>query len=144
MRLTVDASVWVASQIAADIHHTEADRCLEVCLATGARLVVPEIVLLEVAAGVARLARDAGAGQVAARKLERFPGIRFHPLDRRRLEKALMLATRNFLRAADALYLTTAREAKTTLITLDEEMLQRGAAVVTVLTPADWLKQLTV
>lgn len=141
MKMTVDASVWVASQIAADVHHAEADRCLEMCLATGARLFVPEIVLLEVAAGVARLARDAGAGQVAARKLEHFPGIHFHPLDRRRLEKTLLLATRNFLRAADALYLATAREAKATLITLDEEMLQRGAAVTTVLTPASWLKQ---
>lgn len=77
MKVTVDASVWVASQFAADVHHAAADRCLEVCLATAARLVVPEIVLLEVAAGVARLARDAGAGQAAARKLERFPRIVF-------------------------------------------------------------------
>ena len=50
---------------------------------------------------------------------------------------------RHFLRAADAIYVTTARESKSTLVTLDEEMLSRGPGAVTTLTPADWLRERT-
>ncbi len=144
MKLTIDASVWVSAFIAGDLHHAQADQVLETCLALSAKVLVPEIVLLEVAAGVSRVLQQAGPGQVAAKRVERFPGIKFVPLQAILLNKAITAATRSLLRAADALYVTTARESKATLITLDAEMLQRGVAAATVLTPAKWLESLPV
>jgi len=141
MRVTVDASVWVASQLSGDAHHAQATRFIESCLALRIIVIVPELVLLEVAAAVARLTQDAGPGQIAARKLERFPRVQFRTLERRSLERAILLATRHRLRGADAIYVATAREARATLVTLDEEMLQRGAAAVATVSPETWLKQ---
>jgi len=141
MRLTVDASVWVASQLSSDAHHAQAARFIESCLASEIRVVVPELVLLEVAAAVARLTREAGPGQIAAKKLERFPSIQFRSLQRRSLERAILLATRHKLRGVDAIYVATAREARATLVTLDEEMLKRSADAVATVSPETWLKR---
>jgi predicted nucleic acid-binding protein len=140
MKFTVDASVWVSFHIQTDVNHADARRFLTSVLALRGKIVVPEIVLLEVAAGVARLTRDAGAGQVAAKKVERFLKLKLRGLDTRFLEKAVLLATRHFLRAADALYVAAAREAKSVLITLDGEMRQRSADAVKTLLPAEWLQ----
>ena len=142
MKLTIDASVWVSAFVTGDVHHAQSDQLLESCLALRARVIVPEIVLLEVAAAVARVLQHDGQGQVAAKRVERFPGIKFLPLQTALLNKSILLATRHFLRAADALYVTTARESKARLITLDDEMLKRGAAVASILTPAKWLESL--
>jgi len=141
MKLVIDASVWVSAFVASDVHHAQADQLLETCLALRAKVIVPEIVLLEVAAGVARFLRHDGTGQVAAKKVERFPGIKMLRC-KAFLNKSITVATRHFLRAADALYVTVARVSKTTLVTLDDEMLQRASAAATVSTPARWLDNL--
>ena len=143
MKVTIDASVWVSAFVTGDVHHAQSDQLLEYCLALRIKVILPEIALLEVAASVARILQDDGQGQVAAKKVERFPGINFLPLHTALLNKAILLATRHFLRAADALYVSTARESKAALITLDDEMLQRGAAAASVLTPTNWLQSMT-
>jgi predicted nucleic acid-binding protein len=107
----------VSAFIAGDVHHAQSDQLLESGLALRARVIVPEIVLLEVAAGVARVLQHDGQGQVAAKKIEHFPGIKFVPLQTAFLNKSILLATRHFLRAADALCVTAARESKALLIT---------------------------
>ena len=73
MKLTIDASVWVSAFVASDVHHEQSDQVLETCLALRAKVFVPEIVLLEVAAGVARILQHDGQGQIAAKRVERFP-----------------------------------------------------------------------
>ena len=73
MKLTIDASVWVSAFVPGDLHHVQSDQVLEICLVTRAKVIVPEIVRLEVAAGVARILQHDGQGQVAAKKVERFP-----------------------------------------------------------------------
>ena len=142
MKLVIDASVWVAAFVRSDVHHAQADQLLEKCLASRINVIVPEIVLLEVAAGVARLWQDEGPGQIAAKRIERFPKIKFVALQMAFLNRSILLATRHFLRAADALYVAAARQSKASLVTLDAEMLQRGKAAATVLNPTDWLGSL--
>jgi predicted nucleic acid-binding protein len=139
MKIVIDASVWVSAFLPSDVHYSQADHLLETCLASRVRVIVPEIVLLEVAAGVARIRQHEGPGQIAAKKIERFPKIKFLPLQTAFLNKSILLATRHFLRAADSLYVAAARQSKAMLVTLHSEMLQRGAAAATVLTPANWL-----
>lgn len=55
-------------------------------------------------------------------------------------ERAAQIAAVQRLRGADSVYVAVAEEFATTLITWDSEMLQRGAALVTTMTPDDWLK----
>ncbi len=140
MKLVIDASVWVSAFVAGDVHHAQADQLLETCLAARTKVIVPEIVLLEVAAGVARILRHDGTGQVAAKKVEQFPGIKILPIHTAFLNKAIIVATRHFLRAADALYVTAARVSKGTLITLDDEMLHRAPTGASISTPAQCLE----
>lgn len=47
------------------------------------------------------------------------------------------------LRAADAIYLAVAVQEGTTLITWDDGMQKRGVNATTVLTPTEWLAQLS-
>lgn len=142
MNVVIDASVWVSAFVATDVHNAQSDALLEACLAARAKVIVPEIVLLEIAAGVARVLQHDGRGQIAAKRVERFPGIKLVPLQTSLLNKSILLATRHYLRAADALYVATAREFKAALITLDGEMLRCGATGTSPLTPAQWLDTL--
>lgn len=99
---------------------------------------LPTLVMVEVAAAIARktgdadLARDAGAAVLAT------PGLVLHVLDASVAAEAAAVATRDRLRGVDAIYVATATRAGSTLITLDGEVLQRAQGLV-VRTPKAWL-----
>ena len=69
------------------------------------------------------------------------PGIVLHPLDIETAAEAAAMATRTQLRGADAIYAATALRHGTTLITLDQEMLDRTAGIVDAVTPTTWLER---
>lgn len=101
----------------------------------------PTLVLAECAGA---LARRTGSEQEANRlveALQSFPGFEFIPLDLPLARRAAQIAARHRLRGADAVYAATAERQDATLITWDAEMLERGAAVVSTLTPAEWLEE---
>ena len=98
-------------------------------------LIVPRIALPEVAGPIARISGRPEAGLEAARRLLRTPGIRLVDLDRRLLAEALVIAARLRLRGADAVYVAAARRLRVPLVTWDQQLLQRAAAVVQVLHP---------
>jgi predicted nucleic acid-binding protein len=56
---------------------------------------------------------------------------------------AAALASRHALRGADSHYLTVARETRTTLITLDDELLALDTKICRTMTPAAWLRKQT-
>lgn len=70
------------------------------------------------------------------RQIQRLPRFRLVPLDAALARLAASLASQYSLRGADAVYVATARRLKAPLITLDDEQLRRGQAVVT--TAAPW------
>jgi predicted nucleic acid-binding protein len=53
----------------------------------------------------------------------------------------VQVATHHRLRGADSVYVAVAEAANATLITWDDEMLERGAGVVTTLTPLQWIAE---
>ncbi len=67
------------------------------------------------------------------------PGLVLHALDIETAAEAAAMATRAQLRGADAIYAATALRHATTLITLDQEMLDRTAGIVDTVTPGEWL-----
>jgi predicted nucleic acid-binding protein len=61
-------------------------------------------------------------------------------LDEGLARQSAALGAQHRLRGADAVYLASAALFAAELVTLDREQLERGAAIVQTLTPADFLK----
>jgi predicted nucleic acid-binding protein len=81
--------------------------------------------------------------QAFATALRRLPHVTVRVLDEVRALHALTLAAQHGLRGADAVYAAVAREARGTLVTLDNEHLTRLVNLMTVRTPAVALAALT-
>ncbi len=69
------------------------------------------------------------------------PRLVIHPLDLEAAAEAAVIAGRAMLRGADAIHAATALRHGTTLVTLDQELLTRTAAIVDSVTPAGWLER---
>ena len=104
-------------------------------------MLCPVVVLPETAAAIARLTRDSGKGEVAVLRVLALPGLRLVPLSEALAKQSARLASRHFLKGADSIYVALAAQSKVPLVTLDDEMLDRGAAAVRAMTPTDWLRQ---
>lgn len=137
--VTVDASVWVAADPMAGEAHAEAAAFLESVLRAGLAIHQPAITLVEVAAAIARRTGDPDLARRAAAIVLRTPRLVVHPLDMDAAGDAAELAADTRLRAADAIYASTARRAGTTLVTLDLELLARARDLVPAVTPSTWV-----
>ena len=140
MRITVDASVFVAAADLEEVEHQNAKRFLASLAMARHQALCPALVLPEVAASIARITRDEGLGQVAVLRVLSVPRLRLVPLTEVVARKAAHLAGRHFLRGADSVYVALASDSRSPLVTLDAEMRERGAAAVKTLTPAEWLE----
>lgn len=138
--MIVDASIWVASVLNEDAHH-------EVSLAFMHRFVkerqiatVPLLVWAEIAGAVARRTGDTDRGMKVAELIATQVWVRGMPLDTSLASESMRLAARLRLRGADAVYVALSAKCREPLITLDEEMLERGRGVVEAFTPEQWLQ----
>lgn len=139
MNLTVDANVWLAARDPHEPGYLESTRFLELALATKPNLMSPVLLPLEIASAAARKTRDEDRGLEAAREVESIPFHVWHAFDNGVATAARLLATRYFLRAADAVYAAVAITTASTLISLDQDLLTRAGAVIPALTPQGWL-----
>jgi predicted nucleic acid-binding protein len=74
---------------------------------------------------------------VAVLRVLALPGLKLVALSEGLAQQAARRASRHFLKGADAIYVALAASSKAPLVTLDDEMLERGAEAVKTLTPAD-------
>lgn len=138
---TIDASVLVNATEPHEVDHAVSRQLLGTLRARRLPLILPALVIVEVAGTVSRL-RDAGrAGRLTA-LLTRLPNVRFVNLDSEFAQQCGALAAAHRLRGADAVYAAVAQAYGTTLISRDREQLTRLAGVVAVLHPVDALSQL--
>ncbi len=137
--MTLDANVFVGSLTPAGIHFSDSLALLTRIRAEKRNVVCPTLVLPECAGAVIRPTGRRTLAQQALISVQTLPGIRFVELTEARATRASDIAVTCRLRGADAVYAAVAQEYGTTLITWDQELLTRGIAVVTVMTPADWL-----
>lgn len=138
--MIVDASVWVARLLSGDVHHASAAAGLTHALRRGKRLVVPVLAWAEVAGAIGRRSGSQEAAIQALELLQQGRWIDAVPIDGPLGRQAPLLAAQYMLRGADAVYVALAAARGLPLVTLDQEMLQRGPADVTRLTPHDWLQ----
>ena len=137
--LTIDANVFVSSSSLADKLNTESENFLDRAGQEGLKVYCPTLLLPEVASAIIRPTSNINTARITIASVESFPNISFVELTKPRSQAAVQIALTCRLRGADAVYVAVAQEYETTLITWDQELLTRGAALVAVMTPADWL-----
>jgi predicted nucleic acid-binding protein len=136
---TLDASVFVGAFVGGQYGSPMADQLLDAVERRAIALVEPTLLVVEVAASVARVTGD----EVAAAEIRELLLLnsvwRWLSLTPRLARDSAEIAARARLRAADSVYAAVARRAKTTLVTIDREQLTRLAGIVPVVTPNDAL-----
>lgn len=140
MKLTVDASVFVAALQPHERHHREAVRFFTEIELAGYEVHCPAILLTEIACAFARASRNAEKGSKAAAGVRKLPFLTLGTIDSEFAYLAGEIGAQAFVRAGDAYYLAIARALGSELITYDAEMADRSAQIVRVRTPGAWLK----
>lgn len=139
-RYTVDASVFVNAFNPHEDGHEASLRILAAIQERAEPVIVPTLLVPEIAAALAR-ATDDGAGALQfARATAALPHLTLVSLTAALASQAADLAATNRLRGADAIYVTVARRYGTTIVSRDEEQRTRGAAVVRCQTPEEALE----
>ena len=137
--LTIDSSVFVSAARPSEIGHAESTAFLTWVRNTRPRLFLPTLVLAEVAAALSRTGSEAGLAQQYAMAVGQLPNTVMVALDEGLARQSAALGAQHRLRGADAVYLASAALFAAELVTLDREQLERGAAIVQTLAPADFL-----
>jgi predicted nucleic acid-binding protein len=134
--MVVDASVIVSRLVPHDTNHEASRHWLTRHIAAGRLVIVPALLLAEVAGAVARRTGRPRLARRAVDAVLRLPGLRLVPVDDMLARTAAGLAGRLRLRGADAIYLAVAASLSLPLVTWDSEQRDRARRLVEVLTPA--------
>ena len=137
--LTIDSSVFVSAARPSEIGNAESTAFLIWVRNTRPRLFLPTLVMAEVAAALSRTGSEPGLAQQYAMAVGQLPNTVMVALDEGLARQSAALGAQHRLRGADAVYLASAALFAAELVTLDHEQLERGAAIIQTLTPADFL-----
>jgi predicted nucleic acid-binding protein len=139
-RYTVDASVFVNAFNQHEEGQPESLAILSAIQQTGDPIIVPTLVLPEIAAAVARASNDKTGAVQYSNATAGLPHVTLVSLTPATARQAAELAANHRLRGADAVYLAVARRYGTTLVSRDEEQRSRGSAGVTCQTPEEAMR----
>ncbi len=139
---TIDASVHINALSPTETGSSESQLFLERVSHHPWPVFSPTLLLVEVAAAIARVLDDTEQGQTVAQAVRGLPGQMWISLDETLADEAVRLASEYRLRGADAVYAAVAQRYETTLITLDRQQLERLRPALPVLTPAQASAQL--
>lgn len=137
--LTLDANVFVAALTPANAHFSDSLALLTQIRAEQIEVVCPSLVLPECAGAVIRPTGRLSLARKALAFVQTLPGIRLVSLTDDGAQRAADIAINCRLRGADAVYAAVAQEYSAILVTWDQELLTRGMAAVSTMTPTDWL-----
>lgn len=138
---TVDASVFLNGFNPYEAGHEESRRLLALLQEQAAPIVVPTLLLPEVAAAIGWGRQDADLAREFAAALSRLPHLVLIPLDTTLARQAADVAAQYRLRGSDAVYAAVALRFGSTLITLDREQRERVTSVLLTLYPAEALTE---
>ncbi len=134
-RYTIDASVFVNAFNPHEEGHAESLATLTAIQERGDPVIVPTLLLPEIAAAVARASDDSDGAFSYATVTAGLPNLTLVTLTPTMARQAAELAAAHRLRGADSIYVAVARRYGTTLVSRDNEQRSRGSAVVACLTP---------
>ncbi len=139
---TIDASVFINAFNPSEPGHAESNRLLALLQEKAAPIIVPTLVLPEVAAAVARGQDDAELARRFAATLSQLPHLVLVVVDVTLAQQAADLAAQHRLRGSDAVYAAVALRFGSVLVTLDRQQRERVAGAVDTLWPAEALVQM--
>jgi predicted nucleic acid-binding protein len=138
---TVDASVFLNAFNPYEAGHEASHRLLAGLQEQAVPIIVPTLLLPEVAAAVSRGREDESLAREFAAALNRLPHVVWVPLDITLAQQATDVAAQFRLRGSDAVYAAVALRFGTTLITLDGQQRERVGKVLTARSPAEALAE---
>lgn len=139
LRYTIDASVFVNAFNPHEEGHAESLQIIAAIQERGDPVIVPTLLVPEIASAVARASDDSSGALQYANATAGLPGLTLVPLTPAIARQAAELAATHRLRGADAVYFAVARRYGTTLVSRDDEQRTRGSAVATCQTPGEAL-----
>ena len=135
----IDTSVHIADIRLEEPHHQQARALLDLLAAEGVDVILPVIVLAEVATAISR---GTGRHELARRltaALRSVSNFEFVPVDDALGDLAADLAAEYQIRGCDAVYVALALQRGATLITLDQQQRKRVPPQLLARTPAEEL-----
>jgi predicted nucleic acid-binding protein len=139
---TVDASVFLNAFNPYEGGQATSQRLLAHLQDGAMPIIVPTLLLPEVAAAIGRGRNDPDLARGFATALRGLPHLIWVPLDERLAQQAADLAAQVRLRGSDAVYAAVALRFGSVLITLDREQRDRVADVVTARYPQEALEDI--
>jgi predicted nucleic acid-binding protein len=139
---TVDASVFLNAFNPYEEGHETSHEFLAHLQQDALPVIVPTLLLPEVAAAVSRGRQDEVLARDFALALSRLPHLILVPLDETLARQAMDVAAGHRLRGSEAVYAAVALRFGSVLVTLDREQHERLAAVIVADHPAGILHNL--
>jgi predicted nucleic acid-binding protein len=139
---TLDASIIARSFDPADAAYAVCQELIDLLEQRAVPVIVPRLLLAEVAGVVRRLTRDPIRARLAVDVWRSYAHVQLVPLSDQLVDAAAELAADDALRGADAAYVAVALEHRCALVSLDREQRERAAHRVRTLTPAEALAEL--
>jgi predicted nucleic acid-binding protein len=137
--VTLDASVFLNAYLSSEQGHDDSRRLMDLLQARGTPMICPSLLLPEVSATLSRGTRDPNLALEFTETLLKLPHLVIVSLDEQLGRESSRIAAEVYLRGSDAVYVATALRYATTLITLDQEMHDRPAALLTTHYPPEAL-----
>lgn len=139
---TVDASVFLNAFNPYERGHEASNGLLAHLQQHALPIIVPTLLLPEVAAAVSRGRQDEALARDFALGLTRLPHLVMVPLDETLARQALDVAASHRLRGSDAVYVAVSLRFGSILVTLDHEQQERLAAFTAACQPVKALDDL--
>jgi predicted nucleic acid-binding protein len=140
---TIDASVYLNALHPTEAGSSESRDFLEQISQYPRPVYSPTLLLVEVAAAIARIFNDTQRGITMSQAIFGLPGQIWIPLDEAQAQVSVKLAAAQRLRGADAVYAAVAQHYGATLVTRDHQQQQRLRPILPVVSPEEALTQLT-
>ncbi|HEX9721731.1 MAG TPA: type II toxin-antitoxin system VapC family toxin [Candidatus Paceibacterota bacterium] len=132
----VDASVFLSAAKGDEPYSKQSKGFLDSVESEGHKMLVPEILIPEVASGLFRATKNSKFSLEFVGALRGLPNCTFVPVDGRLADRAAKIICETGLRGADAIYVALAFEYAVPLVTLDKEQFEKGKKVIDVVSPA--------
>lgn len=140
--VTIDASVFVNAFSPSETGSDTSVKLLDQLRQKGIAVIVPTLLLPEIAAAIARKQGNAELALVLTDQVRKLPLLTLVPLDETLADSSSETAAHHRLRGSDAVYAAVSLRFGSLLVTLDQEQGERLKEVLSVHSPTQALESL--